>query len=305
MRIASHSAAQALGRAVAERKAELHEQQIQISSGRKYQLRSEATVDAARAAQLHQTESISSQFLRGVQRGGEWSTVTESKLDAILGLANRSREISLTAGDATMDDQARKGLALELDGILEDLVGYANTKHNGAALFGGTRANTDPVQVTRNAEGQINGISYTADTDTPRSVQVDETTVVEYGIPATGSQGLFADSATGRDLLTTIMTIRDDVGAGNSVPDFTLEKLEKAFDGVTQALVGTGLQQSRFQSLEKRYQEEAVQTNQQLSDVEDVDLAESIGRLSELEASLEASMRMAANVGQLSLSKFI
>lgn len=304
MRIATHTATEALNRAVVNNKNDLHLQQLRVATGQRYQLRSEQPADAADATRLQQAAATTEQWTRNIATTQTWERATEARLSSITNLVHRTREIAVSSSDVAESDTARQALADELNGILEDLVGHANAKHNGVALFGGADS-APPVSATRSADGEITAVTHSPNSAAPRSVQIDSETVMRHGATATGPNGVFADSATGRDLLQNVIDMRDSLRSGTAIGDTSLDELSGSVDAVTGALAQTGLRQNRLQSVEQHHQATEVNRQNRLSDLRDTDMAEAIGRLSELQASLEASMRMAASVGQLSLSKFI
>ena len=305
MRIASHTAAQAIQRALTDNRGALQKQQILVSNGNAYARRSEAPLDASEASRVQQAQRRTQQHLKAVENSDAWVLRTETELTRVLDLTHRVNEISIRAGDAALADDERHALAEELDDLLEDLVSGANAKSAQAYLFGGTDAGTPPVTVTRDADGKIDSVAYSTGSGTRRRVQVDDTTVAEYGSTATGAGGVFRNSGAGSDLFDTVIGLRDTIADGGVPTEVQSRAVVQALDGVTRGLAETGLQGARLEALRTHHKEAGVRLEQQRSDLQDVDMAAAIGRLSELEASLEASMRMAAAVNQLTLAKFI
>ena len=304
MRIASHSIAEVMKRSVAANQAELNAEQVRIASGNKHQARSEDCASTARAAEMQQAQAVSSQFQSNIQQVSTWTSITESRLISIVDQMARAREIAVEANDASLSDGARKALVTELDGLLEDMLSQANASFDGMPVFGGL-SGAQPVLETRDAAGRITGVAYAAGTDSARSVQVGENATVSCGVSAAGPAGAFADSTSGRDLFQSLIDLRDEAGANGSVSSATLTDLADAFDGATQALVQTGIQTNRLHTIEQQGQSMDVTRQQSLSDLTDTDMAAAISRLSELEASLQASMQLAVAVGRLSLADYI
>lgn len=305
MRIASHTLADTLANSVAKNQMEYGAEQIRISSGKAYQKRSENCDDAARAAGLQQSRALAAQFQSNIQQATAWTSVTESRLTSIVDQMARVQEIGVEGNDSTLTGSAREALAQELDGLLEDLLAQANAQYDDAPVFGSTGAASEPVAATRDANGRLLGVTYAAGTDTARSVQANGTTSVAYGTCATGPDGVFADSASGRDLFQSVIDLRDQIRTGGAVTDTTLAAVADSCTGATQALLRTGLQGNRLATLEQQAGDLDVVQQKRLSELTDTDLASAISRLSELEASLQASLQMASSVGDMSLAKYI
>jgi len=107
-------------------------------------------------------------------------------------------------------------------------------------------------------------------------------------------------------VFTSLIRLRDALSE-NNLPaiERAAAKLEKDIDRVTfaQADVGT-----RFRSLELskfNLQDEEIQIRSALSEEIDVDLVEAISQMTARQISLEASLRVTANILQLSLLNFI
>jgi flagellar hook-associated protein 3 FlgL len=298
----SQNLAQTVSRLNSRNQAEYNAELIRVSSGKNYQSRSENCQETARIAELERDTTLGTQLASNLKLGSAWASVSEARVSSVLEVTARIQEISVQARDTTISESARIALAQELDGLVEDLLSMANETYDGTALFGGT-GEGDPVVATRDADGRIVSVAYAGGSDTPRSLQADGTTV-EYGIHATGSGGLFADSASGRDLFGTVIDLRDQIMAGN-VTDATAAELGEVYDGVAAALVRTGLQSNRLDSLSQRAEDAALARGTRLSDLSDTDLAASAVRLAELETALQASLSIASTIGKISLINYI
>jgi len=299
----SQNLVQTVVRLTSHNQAEYNAELIRVSSGKNYQKRSENCQDTARIAELERESRLGTQLAGNLKLGAAWASISEARVTSVLEVTSRIQEIAVGASDATISATARAALVQELDGLIEELVSLANDSYDGTALFGGTGAG-NPVAATRDPDGRIVSVAYAAGTDTARSLQAGAGTV-EYGIPATGPNGLFADPASGRDLFRAALELRDQIETGGGVPPTALADLAQAYDGVTVALVRTGLQSNRLDDLSLRAEDAALNRQDRLSTLADTDLATAAVRLAELQASLQASLSMAATIGRISLINYI
>ncbi|MDX9979326.1 MAG: flagellin [Lentisphaeria bacterium] len=304
MQIAStQNFAQTVARLTSQSQAEHNAELIRVSSGKNYQKRSESCPETARIAELERETKLGTQLAGNLKLGAAWASVSEARVTSVLEVTARIQEIAVRASDTTISETARMALTRELDGLVEDLLSLANSSQDGTALFGGT-GGENPVAATRDAEGRIVSVAYAGGADASRSFQAGNTTV-EYGVAATGSNGVFADSASGRDLFRSALDLRGQIAAGGAVSAATLAELGQAYDGVTAALVRTGLQDNRLSDLAQQAEAEAVARETRLSGLADTDLAAAAVRLTELETSLQASLSMAAAMGKISLLDYL
>lgn len=304
MQIAStQNLAQTVARLTSLSQAEHNAELIRVSSGKNYQQRSENCQETARIAELERETKLGTQLAGNLKLGAAWASVSEARVTSVLEVTARIQEIAVQANDTTISDSARMALAQELDGLVEDLLSLANSTYDGTALFGGT-GGENPVVATRAADGRLVSVAYVGGAGASRSFQAGNTTV-EYGVAATGSNGIFADLGSGRDLFRSALDLRDQIASGSGVPSTVLAELGQAYDGVTVALVRTGLQSNRLSDLAQQAGEAAVARETRLSGLSDTDLAAAAVRLTELETSLQASLSMAAAMGKISLINYI
>lgn len=305
MRIASNTIAEALARSVARQQTDYATEQIRIASGKKIQRRSEDCLNASLAADLQRGRALNAQTTANLQAASTWVLAGESRLGTIVDQMARAREIAVEAGDATRTADAQRAMVQELDGILEDLLRQANAQQEGARVFGGVNGDEPPITAVRGPDGRIVSVSYADTSDVARSIQIEDGVVISYGTCATGTRGVFADAGTGRDLFQSLIDLRDGIAAGSSPSEPTLAALTAAFDGATEALMQTGLQGNRLQGLVQQAKDVDAAMQERVTELNDTDLVKSISRLGELEAALQASMRMAAALGRFSLADYL
>ncbi len=119
--------------------------QQQISTGRRILTPAEDPIAAAQALNVSQAASINSQY--SVNRGHALTSLglVESTLQNITSNLQDVRQITVNAGNPTLNNTDRKSLAIELRGHFEALLGQANiTDGTGNYLFSGFQDNTQP-----------------------------------------------------------------------------------------------------------------------------------------------------------------
>ncbi|NKE43322.1 hypothetical protein HB662_00930 [Roseomonas frigidaquae] len=154
--------------------------------------------------------------------------------------------------------------------------------------------------------------------DPRRSVPVEAGVTVEIGLYANRNAAAYPSTAadsTGswsRDLLYGLSVLAnlgpDQAALGE---DFTqvvqgaIGALRAGLSGVTEEAGALGTTERRLADARIHHEEVGAQVEQQVSALEEVDLAETITRLQGTQAQLEASYRVLAMLGNLSLTKFL
>lgn len=292
-------------RAVSARSRALSRLQIAIASGVQYNRRSDNPSATSAASALERSAAANTQWQANVDHVLGWTRVTEGRLTEIVDLMHRADELAVQAGDGTATAADRLRIANEVDAILESLVTVSNARYQGVYLFGGTYSDQPPIQVTRDASGIITAIAPAVPDIPERTAQVDDDTVWGYGATAAGDGGVFLDTVSGNDLFQSVLHVRDTLAAGNVLSDAGKQDVEAGRDHAIARLVGIGIDQQRYESLANRHDLAEVDLTDRLSDVRDLDLARALTELSQLEATYQASLQMAARMNQLKFSDFI
>jgi len=122
----------------------LHTQQ-QLSSGRRMLTPADDPVAAARALDLTQSSAITAQYGVNQNNARDTLSLVEGQLTAAGELIQLVRERAVQAGNTVLSDGDRRGIAAELRGQYEQLMGLANsTDGSGQYLFSGYQGDTKP-----------------------------------------------------------------------------------------------------------------------------------------------------------------
>jgi len=305
MNISTLSLQDQLHRSIEQRNRALASAQIQLSTGKKYIRRSENPAETSEAARIRAAQRVNQQWTRNVGRGMDWSRVTEGRLDEGIDIIQRTNELAVQSGDATMTAADRQRIATEVDAMLESMVAIANTTHQGSYLFGGIHSDSPPIQVTRDPSGQITSLTPAAVAWRERQAQVGDNEQLRYGATAGGPQGVFVDSASGIDVIQSMLDLRDQLLSGQAATPTDLTNMSASLDQLTSRLVESGVDMNRLEGLETQQTKRDLSFEERLSDVDDVDLAKALTNLSQLEISLQATLQVASRLNQISLIDFI
>jgi len=119
--------------------------QNQISSGKKILVPSDDPVGAARIIQLDQEQSQIDQYLDNIITANNRLGLEETQISEVQNILFRLREITVNAGNGTIGQSERQGLAAEVQSRLEQLVDLANTRDaSGEFIFSGFSGSTKP-----------------------------------------------------------------------------------------------------------------------------------------------------------------
>ncbi|MDJ0757814.1 MAG: flagellar hook-associated protein FlgL [Woeseiaceae bacterium] len=149
----------------------------QIASGRRILTPADDPISSARAIELRESLARTQQFDRNSAVVTSRLSQEETALAATNDILQRIRELALQANNATVGNEARGQIGVEVRAQLKQLINLANQKDgNGAYMFAGTRENVQPV--IQNGSS----FSYNGD-DGRRLIQIGEGRTVPDGDP--------------------------------------------------------------------------------------------------------------------------
>lgn len=155
----------------------------QIASGRRILTPADDPISSARAIELRESISRVEQFGRNASVVTSRLSQEETALTATNDILQRIRVLALQANNATIGNEARRQIGVEVRAQLNELVKLANQKDgNGGYMFAGTHENVQPVTQS----GAV--YSYNGD-DGRRLIQIGEGRTVADGDP--GSEVFF------------------------------------------------------------------------------------------------------------------
>lgn len=266
--------------------------QEQLSTGRVINRPSDNPTGTTAAMRIRTSVSDQGQYARNAQDGLGWLSQVDSTLDGVTVAVRRARDLALQgANTGAMGQQARDALAIEIDGVREQLLGQANASYLERPVFGGVTAAGVAYDDTGNWVGVAGSVNRRVADDVVVQVDVDGRTV--FG---DGATSVFAEL----DALATALRAGDTAGITGSID--VLRARENTVTGV-RAAAGT-----RYQRIEQSAQaadDTKMSLENNLSSIENADLAETTVHLKLQEVAYQAALAATSRVMQPSLLDFL
>jgi flagellar hook-associated protein 3 FlgL len=270
--------------------AALSRKQEEVSSLKRLRRPSDSPVDAVSALRLRSDMGRNEQISRNIDDAMGWLGVADNALTAVVEQLNRVRDLAVQARNASADATAREGIASEVEKIRETLLGLANTEYNGRAIFAGT-ASTDAAY---DASGAYQGVSRTIERTVAPGVRVQ--------INVNGDEVF---GATGNDLFLAVNQIANAVRSDPSQLDTLVADLDTRTETVKTRLAEVGTRFRRVETMKDRNTADSLTMRQNLSNVEDTDLAQAVMELQLQEVAYQAALQATARAIQPSLVDFL
>jgi flagellar hook-associated protein 3 FlgL len=256
---------------------------------------------AAESLTVRAEQRAVDQYRRNADNGNGWLTTIDSALTATNTIMNRIRDLTVQGANDSNSPAAKQALALELDGLKDDLLKQANTTYLGRNVFAG---NTDK------------GIAFVSDAVAPAANYVftgTSTDSVERRISSGSTVRVDADGSavfgTGNakptdSVFALVDQIASDLRTGANVGHFLTD-----LDDRMKTIAGQHAQIGAQQNIVERAQDSLLAQKGSLeakrSSVEDVDLGQVILELKTQEVTYQSALAVTARVLQPTLMDFL
>ena len=274
----------------------LSEAQRTLSTGKRINSPSDDPVGVAIGLNIRRDQSAVAAWSRNVEDSQTWLNTTDTALGQALDVVQRARELAVQGGNGTLSANARALIAEEVKTLKSQFVEIGNSSLGGRFIFGGTATDTPPFDATT-------GTANTPVNTGLISREVSQGSVMSVNVTADRLQG--PGGAT-----PDVFTVLDDLATALQTGDMTaisasLGRLD-AHQGNISALRGEGAAKiNRLELTASRFEAQKIASGDQLSKIEDADMAQAITDLSMRETVYNAALATGARVIQKSLVDFL
>jgi flagellar hook-associated protein 3 FlgL len=278
--------------------------QMKASSGREITRPSDDPFNASRAMALRQDLAGTEQHVRNVQDAQGWQEASEQALASITEAIQRARDLVVQGSSDSSDQTARDAVAAELSQLVDGIKQDANATYRGSYVFGGAKTSTMPY--TSGADDTYKGDQAGLDPIVPGIVR-EIGPGVSMTINIVGEEVLGSGQGKDTKLLATLRDAIDHLraGDGNALRTTDLSGLDRNLETLLEIRARNGARTNRLESALDRLGQVKDSTVEQLSGVEDADIAKTMIELSSQTAAYQAALRSGANIVQSSLMDFL
>jgi flagellar hook-associated protein 3 FlgL len=284
----------------------LAESQAQLSSGKNVLRPSDAPDQATAIQRLKSVIDRQRSFEATIEATDRRLQAEETALTGVTDLLTRFKELMMQASNDSYSSTDRQAIAVELQGLQDDLLSFANVRDvNGAYLFAGSRVFTQPFAA--DASGRI-------------TYQGDET----VNLVDVGDQRSVRGNRTGTEVFSRVVRAQPD-GSGQGVSFFEalqdsiesvrsgsregmrlgLAEVESLSETVALGLARIGSDMNVVDAQRSVIEETSLQLKTVLSEIEDLDYTEAVTKMQKQMLALEASQASFAQISRLSLFEYI
>ena len=270
--------------------------QRQLSTGKRVMSPSDDPVGIALALGLRRDQGANEAWGRNIDDSLTWMNTTDRALGQALEVVQRARELAVQGGNGTLSADSRALIAAEVETLKSQFVEIGNSSIGGRFVFGGTASDRQPFDpATDTATLPIN--------TSLMNREVAQGSVISVNITADRLQdppGATPDIFTVLDDLSAALLANDSAGIGAALGQFDAHQ-----DNISGLRGEQAAKINRLELTASRFQAQKIATNEQLSKIEDVNMAQAITEATMRESVYRAALAVGARVIQPSLVDFL
>ncbi len=310
MRVSTSYLLNNLTRDIAEQLGRMQKLSEQVSTGKRVRRPSDDPLAASRALAIRALKAGVAQHKASVDYARGWLAATEGALVKTHEVLSDAADIALRGANDALSEDERRALAEEVNGLIHELVGLANTQHDGSYVFGGLRPGTKPFLLIEDPGDPNYPVLYQG-ADGVKEVKVESGTTIRVNTNGGEAfmQGIAA--AGGRNLFQILVDLRDHLLQGDSSPTFEsdmaadIAAVDAGCDETLKIVTGIGAKTRRLDRVLARLSENEVELEALLSRTEDADVVRAVTELQLQETVYRAALGAAAGVMRASLLDYL
>jgi flagellar hook-associated protein 3 FlgL len=275
--------------------------QQELASGKSIIEPSDNPYGASQSITLQSALDGLTSYERGAQNGISWMNTSSSALSSMDSQVQRVRELVLEGANGINSPSDLEDIATEVEQLTEGVKQDANTQYAGQYVFSGTLTSTPPYQ--QGPEDKYAGNAA------PIARALGPGSSVNVAVNVASVLGSGQGAADGK-LLDTLRTIAQNLREGSpaaveALGNTDLKNLDTNLNSLTGLQAEAGAVTDQLNLAVSRIQSLQTTTTEQLSNVQDANIAKVSIEYSNQHAAFEAALRAGASIVQESLLEFL
>jgi len=258
-------------------------------------------------------KAVQTQYSANIATLQTRATSVYNVMQSLQTLTSRAGEIATLAGSATASPADLTNYAGEVTQLIQQAAQLMNTKDaaSGQYLFGGTNSTQTPYAVATNASGSITGVTYQGNSSV-NQVEVGPGSTLSVDVPgentaSTGVRGLITDSQSGADLFNHLISLQNNLVAGNTaaITGTDSANLQKDDNNQLYQVSYNGALQTRLNNAATFAANQSSSLDQMISNSSSADLVQTMVQLSQAQTAYQAALQSSAKIMQMSILNYL
>ncbi|MDR3710890.1 MAG: flagellar hook-associated protein FlgL [Capsulimonadaceae bacterium] len=264
----------------------------QLSTGKKINQVSDDPVAASKSLAVRSMIADMDHYQRNAQAGKLFLQYSDGQLSSVTSLIDQARQVAVAAANGgTLEDSSSATYIGQIDSIIQQVTQLANSDMDGRRIFAGTQTKTepftqdDPIHAYHGDDGAL-----TSTVAPGVNIRLNES-----------GQTIFAP------IFSALESLKADIRNGdyNSISTNDIGAVDAGLQGVLNARAQIGTKLNQISDTSDRIQSSQVHLQDQLSSLEDTDLATTYTQLQLSQNVYQASLASTAKALQHSLIDYL
>ncbi len=281
---------------------DMYHLQVQISTGKRVNRPSDDAVATGQILGARCAKKEIEARQKVIVQGRMLTRYEDQVLGEIATALRRTRDLVVRALNDSLTPAAREGIAYEVGDIMRRIVDLGNSQLQGRYLFAGNLDRTQPLRYTGDPDHPVEylGSSEVETFRVGKDATVQVTLAGDWLFNFEDQSGNRSVAGVDDDLFSSLAGLQAAIRAGDKdAIEERLEQLDAFIEHIVLARAQVGVNDKRFDTLEKLAQDEELRTSEALSTLEDCDMAATITKLRLMQVMYEAILGAAAKAAAL------
>jgi flagellar hook-associated protein 3 FlgL len=281
--------------------------QNQAATGMRIQAPSDDPTGMQQALDIQAESADVTQFAQNITTLQNRANAAYSAISSLQTISNRIGDI-VTGVDGTTSPSAMQANATEVTQLIQQAVQILNAKSGNGYLFGGTASGQPPFSITTDSNGNVTAVTYNGNSDVTES-PIDSGTTLSVDVPGqnntgSGARGLVSDNRYGADFFNHLISLQNDLLAGNSSAVQTTDApaLQKDADNLNFQVANNGAIQARLTAAASQMSSRQNGLQTSLTNVAGADMTQTLVQLNQAQNAYRAALQSSATILQLQSS---
>ena len=280
--------------------------QTRLSSGKEVVNPSDAPDKATAIQRLKSVLKKQDSFSSNIEGAKNRLIAEETALKGVNDVLTRIKELSIQAANGTLGPRDKELVAIEVEGLTQDLLSLANTQDvNDNYVFSGSRVQVQPFQ--KNSFGDV---TYFGD-ETRNEVQVSEQRYIRFNRTGTDVFGRVlretdSGDTVGKGFFEALSDLASGIRESNtSAINQGIDDLDQASFNIAVATAQVGSEMASVETQREVNEETVLQLRTILSNIEDLDYSEAVTQMQKDMLALQATQSSFSQISNLTLFNYI
>jgi flagellar hook-associated protein 3 FlgL len=297
MRIATNSVSDTILNQIQQLSSDQSKLQTQISTGLRITQPEDDPAVFGQVINFQSQLRQNAQYSNNASAALALSQASYAGLQSLKSISDRAGQIAIL-GNNTLGTGSMQSYATEVNQLIEQAVQVGNSTYQGNSLYAGTAVDTPAFTVSRDATGQVTGVTYAGDAG-QAPIALSATSTVNPATTNATNTGIGA-------FINQLVALRNGLQAGDpNAVTATQPGLQAGENVIVSAVAEAGGIQTRINAVQTDLTAQSTTLSGLISNADSTDIATTVVKLTQAQTAYQAAIQSASKILNLSLLDYL